>query len=343
MKGKEGYWNSEALKNILSKVVGPTALLLLIGISLYLFISTIILIFLTESEKEVKIPYVVGKRFIDVYNSLERSGLSPEISFYDVFDIDNGVILNQHPECGSIVSEGTKLKLIVSRSNLLVDVPNLIGLQLPFAMNKMKNLHVYNRSISLGIGVISYIQSDKSANNIVIDQNPIAGEEVTPDRKINLLVSAGKSDIDMKMPNLIGQSIDLCFNLLLSKGLSIYEEIKITSSKKMSGLIISQEPKKGTPISKGDKAKLKIYYYPLKEHPYISYEKIDYTVPTNRERAIYEAYIEDDSSKRVRFYRQMDGGETMSFVFKRRGNARISIVSDKKIIEVIGIRVQNFE
>ena len=41
---------------------------------------------------------------------------------------------------------------------------------------------------------------------------------MTPDRRVNMLVSAGRTGVDMLMPDITGQSIDLCFDLLLAKG-----------------------------------------------------------------------------------------------------------------------------
>ncbi len=41
--------------------------------------------------------------------------------------------------------------------------PNLTGIELPFAVNKLKNLHSHNRSVSLATGAITYIPSEKTA------------------------------------------------------------------------------------------------------------------------------------------------------------------------------------
>ena len=197
--------------------VGRIALIFFVGLSFYLFVSTITLLLLTKPDREVKVPDVVGKQFVDVCNGLVRKGLKPEVRFQDVYDITSGTILNQYPEGGEIVYEGGALKLLVSRSALYVDVPNLTGIELPFAVNKLRNLHSHNRSVSLAIGATTYIPSDKTAENIVLDQSPKAGEKVTPDRRVNILVSAGKIEGDMLMPDVTGQSIDLCLDLLLSK------------------------------------------------------------------------------------------------------------------------------
>ncbi|MBN2402585.1 MAG: PASTA domain-containing protein [Spirochaetes bacterium] len=319
------------------RMAARLAVILFIGLSLYLFISSIILLFLTKSDKEVTVPYVVGKRFEDVYNSLVRKGFVPEIKPYEVFDMDNGIILDQYPENGKIVFEGEKIKLVVSRSKVYLPVPNLVGSKLPFAVNKLKNINYNDRSYAVGTGVISYIPSDTIAESTVIEQNPEPGEEISPDRKVNLLVSSGKVEGEMKMPNLRTQSVDIGFDLLLSRGLGISEEIIITDSESKSGIIVSHNPGAGESIQAGMLVKLKVYYYPQREKPYAAYERVTYTVPSDEKEGIFEAYIDDSSSKRIRFSRKMKPGWKIDFIFKRKGKAKISITNNKKVIETIWI------
>ncbi len=332
--------NGSGIKTLYFKTYGRIALIFFIGFSFFLLVSSIILIFLTKPEAEVKIPYVIGKQYTDIHNTLIRKGLTPKLSFYDVYDMDNGIILSQHPESGSIVSEGSKLKLLVSRSRILVDIPNVTGMELPFAKNKLKNLHVFNRSVALMVGIVSYVPSDKHGENIVIDQSPRAGEKVTPDRRVNLLVSAGKKDAEMKMTDLAGQSIDLCYELLTAKGLIVEEEILTVQDRGKSGLIETQTPAKDAEVKKGDIIKLKVNYFPMLDRPYYCYEKIEYTIPKGEPQGLYEAYVEDDKSKRLIYSIQGKSGDRMNFVFHRTGNARVKILGNKNVIKTIKFNVE---
>ncbi len=334
--------NSNVDKFVFLKTYGRIAIVFFIGISIFLFFSTAVLMFLTKPSKEVRVPDVEGKKFIDVYNSIMRRGIRPELKFRDVYDIDNGIVLRQYPEKDRIVAEGSVLRLVVSRSGLFVDVPNCIGFDLPRAVNKLKNLHYHERSISLSLGVVSYIPSSKSAANIVIDQSPRYGEKVNPDRKINFLVSMGDMEADNTMPDLTGQSINLCYDLLAAKGLAIQEEIVNTGEMKMSGIVAGQVPASGSKIEKGETARLRVYWYPLREHPFNAYEKIDYKIPTDQEKGLYEAYVEDNKSRRIRFSRTMSPGQNIEFIFQRTGNAKVTILREKKTVTVMRIHVEKY-
>lgn len=307
-----------------------------------MLVSFIMLIFLTKPENEVEVPSLVGKQYIDVHNSLIRRGLRPIIKFYDVFDIDNGIVLNQFPEAGEIIAEGSNVKLVVSRGSLMIDVPALTGIELPFAINKLKNLHIHDRSVSLSLGVVSYIPSATIGENVIIAHSPGKGEKVTLDRKINILVSAGKKDIETKMPDVTGQSIDLCYSLLLAHGLDVRQEIVKTGNIGESGIVITQSPIKEAAIKKGDAAVLKVQYYPVTEHQYLGYEMIEYTIPSDEPKGLYEAVVEDNKSKRICYSRQMSPGQQISFVFHRTGNSKISILANKNTIKVLTIEVEDF-
>ncbi|MBP7585971.1 MAG: PASTA domain-containing protein [Spirochaetes bacterium] len=325
---------AEIPKSFYYRTLGRIALIFFLGFSVFLFISTLILIFLTKPEGEVEVPNVIGKRYIEVSNTLVRRDLRPQISFENVYDIENGIILSQNPDPGSIIISGSRVHLTVSRSNLFVEVPNVVGLELPFALNKLKNQHVNERSVSLPIGVISYIPSEKSAENIVIDQSPKPGEKITLERKMNLLISAGKVDEKMEMPDVTGQSIELCFGLIAAKGVSIAQNVVAINQKELSGLVTSQNPGKGAKINKGDKVALNVNYYKMDTHPYVAYEHVNYIIPSDEKAGPYEAYVEDNTAKKLCYQSDLNPGQPMSFVFHRTGNARVSILSNKRVIKV---------
>lgn len=321
------------------KSIGRIAVIFFIGFSLFLLVSTIMLIMLTKPAKEVVVPDVEGKRFIEVYNSLMRKSFRPEIKFRDIADQDDGFIVSQYPKKGKVVPENSSLKILVSRSAYYIEVPNLIGKELPLALNNLKNIHRHEKTISLGTGVISFVPSDTVGDKLVIDQSPRAGEKITPDRKIHLLVSTGKTGVDAAMPDVTGQSIELCYDLLRAKGLTVIEEIVATDDKNRSGLVVTQAPARGSAVQKDGTATVQVSLLKLDKHPYSAYEKIEYVVPQDEKAGFYEAQVDDGHSRRIRFARKSSPGQKISFIFLRQGDAKITILRDKKRIGDITINV----
>lgn len=313
--------------------------LMLVYVTLFLVVSTFMLVKLTQPAGKVSVPDVTGKKFTQVYNSLIQKELKPVLTFKDAGDIDAGLVLRQHPVAGAIVSRESRIKLVVSRNAQKVELPPLVGDELVIAKNKLKTLNIGERKISLETGVISYVPSESHAENVVIAQSPKAGESVTPDSRVNLLVSMGSVKPEMKMPDVVTQHIDLSFDLLLSYGVNIEQEVVDTDDINQSGVILEQNPAAGSTLSKGDTVKLKVAFFERDMNYYAAYEKVSVIVKKSKEEkpSLYEAWIDDDSQKRVRFSKMCMPGEEISFVFYRKGNARVELVKDKKKEKVIRI------
>lgn len=309
----------------------------------FLLVATLMLVALTSPNKKVKVPSLIGKRFVSVYSTLAKSGITPEITFYDVHDVEDGIILNQSPQAGGIISEEDKISLIVSKNILEVEVPSLIGKSFTSAKNTLQSLHIGKKTVSLGVGVVSYIPSEKSADNIVLEQSPKPGEKISPNTKINLLVSSGSDDKDkMRMPRVTRQSIDLVFDLLLAKGVDVSQQI-VETSRRNNGRILSQKPFARQKIHRNERVRLKVGYSPSKERLYTGYERITYTIPESEKKGLYQAFIEDDSSKRIRFARNLKPEGKIDFIFFRTGNAKVRIERDKKVIKIFTLNVNSFE
>jgi len=115
-----------------------------------------------------------------------------------------------------------------------------------------------------------------------------------------------------------------------------------TPDKKQSGTIVSQTPQKNSAVKKGDTAVIKILWHPIKEHPYISYEKVEYVIPADQKPGLFEAVVEDNLSKRIQFANTMKPGEKISFIFHRVGSAKIFVTNNKKSIRVLSIDVEEY-
>lgn len=314
-------------------------LLLFLYFNLFIFASTIMIIIRTRPAGKVTVPTLTGEKFTFVYNILERNSLKPEIKYEDVFDIEDGVILRQDPQSGEVVSKNSRITLVVSRNELEVEVPSLIGSPLSSAKTKLLNLHTGQRTVSLLTGVVTYMPSDKP-EGIVLQQSPAAGEKVPHSLRVNILVSSG-SVSDALMPDIKGQSIDLVYDLLVSKGCVVEQEIVNTDSPDLSGQILEQSVSAGTSISSGMTVKLKVAYFPIKEHLYNAYELVKYEMKKS-DMSLVEAYVEDDLGNRLCYSANTDGGKEIAFIFARHGNARVSILRNKKLVTVMSVRMTQF-
>jgi beta-lactam-binding protein with PASTA domain len=313
--------------------------LLVIYITLFLIVSTFMLVRLTQPAGKVAVPDVTGKQFTQVYNTLVQKELNPVLSFTDAVDIDPGLVLRQYPEAGKVVSKESRVKLVISRNQQKLEMPELTGEELVIARNKLLTLNIGERKISLKTGIVSYVPSEKHAENIVIGQSPKAGELVTPNSSVNLLVSMGSNNPEMTMPDITNQHIDLTFDLLLSHGVNIIQQIETVDELNQTGMILNQIPAPGAALNKGDTVTLTVAHFERDRKYYNSYERVSFIVPGKSDESpvLIEAWINDDLGKRVRYSNVIKPGEDAQFVFHRTGNAQIEIMKAKKKEKVIRI------
>lgn len=311
--------------------------LILVYFTFFLIVSTFMLVKLNQPAGKVSVPDVTGKQFDLVYNSLIKKELKPELKFFDATDVDSGLIVRQYPAAGRVVSRGNRIVLTVSRNIEKVEVPDLVGSSLVIAKNKLETINVGAKNVSLETGVISYMPSSEHGENVVIMQSPKAGERLSQGQKVNLLVSMGGMSAEMSMPELVGQHVDLAFDLLLSKGFVVQEEVVAVDSVEESGKILEQSIEPGASFASGDILNLKVGFYDRDNFYYQAYEHVSFLVPKNSGEGLYEAIIVDDLAQRVRFSKVCKPGEKFEFVFARKGGAKVEITLNKEKIKVLRI------
>jgi beta-lactam-binding protein with PASTA domain len=218
-------------------------------------------------------------------------------------------------------------------------VPNLIGIELPIAKNNLNKIHHHDRTVSIRTGVITYTPSDKVASNIIINQSPKAGGKITPAQKINLLVSSGPADGANTIPQVVGQSIDLCFDLLRAKGLNVIQQINIVSDRNASGVVSAQTPAAGTTITPDMTIRLTVNYFPMTDKSYHAYERINYEIPRRMPVGKYEIVVEDQESTRIVFSGEPNAARRLEAIYHRAGNARITILKDKRAVQRFNVEV----
>ena len=337
---KENQLNEPRLKYF--RPVSKIILIMFLLFSLFLFVSTIIIIIRTKPAKSVKVPNLVGQRFSDISNSLIRDGLKPQVRLRETFNVESGIVLKQYPESGAVIPEGNSVKLTVSRNGYMLEVPDFVGKSLPVPKNSLRSIHYHGRNFTVVTGVVSYVPSEKTPENIIIAQSPKSGERISPDCRINLLVSAGNVEDERLMPDVLNQSIDIAYDLLAAKKVNVTQEIVETWDKSMNGLVVEQSQPPQSPLANNASVRLKVAVYPVKGHPYYAYEKIQYTIPASYSDGRFEAYVEDNGQKRTCFSENMKGGQQMNFVFHRIGKAKITIMRDKETLTVMGIDVEDY-
>lgn len=198
----------------------------------------------------VKVPSVVGLSFEDAKKKLDGAGLEGlqgNIKYDPSKPI--GTVLEQNPPPEQMVKDGRRIYLDISGGEQLYDVPNLIG-------RTVREAKFILGQRNLELQELEDRQSAQYPTGIVISQIEQTGSKVKKGTKIGVVVSVGLETGDLKIPNVIGKSLDEAKKLILSSKLSIGKISFQPSTNVPLDAVIEQYPKGGSMAKENQKIDL---------------------------------------------------------------------------------------
>jgi beta-lactam-binding protein with PASTA domain len=221
----------------------------LAAFSIFLFalvwtIDSIFLPKLVRDAETAKVPSVIGKTQAEAEDAIAKIGLqfSKQSDQYSE-SVPSGSIINQIPKPDELVKKGRTIYLIVSKGKETVNAPFLVGQPLRTAKVSIMNM-------GLEVGKIEYDNSLSFGADTIISQRPASGKPVPYGGKIDIVVSKGQ-DNQVKIPQLIGSTLDEAKSLILQSELVLGNSSFLKHETFASGVVINQNPPPGTLVNKG--------------------------------------------------------------------------------------------
>ncbi len=195
-------------------------------------------------SKTVAVPQLVGKYYdaLKVYPGLE---IRVEDEVYDA-TFEEGQIINQIPVYGSPpVNQGTVIHITVSKGPepKTILMQNLVDLSQDRAIDILDS-----QSLNLEYEIKEEYNDSIAAGN-VIRTSPTADKQLSSGQTVTLWVSLGKEDVleEKKMPNLVGQKLDMAINILKAYGFPEPEYVDVYSYQDV-GIVVEQSEEKDAKI-----------------------------------------------------------------------------------------------
>lgn len=160
-----------------------------------------------------------------------------------------GIILSQNPAPQSKVKRGRVVKVVVSKGEKMVLVPDLKGVSL-------RQAEIMLHEKGLEAGEINWVASDTFPRNVVVGGSPSFGLSVPVGMSVNLEVSLGRSPDTVATPNLAGTSLEEARSILKELGLEIGQVTYEIKSGLPVDIVLEQFPPKGAEVVKGTKINL---------------------------------------------------------------------------------------
>jgi beta-lactam-binding protein with PASTA domain len=196
--------------------------------------QTVVRIDVSSGKPEVQIPSVVGQTVEDAVAELTRAGLDAQVVEVNS-DKDQGTVTAQSPGAGTVVVEGTQVRINVSKGPKPVSVPNVVGLPYDQAASELQRA---------GFNVNRIDEESDQAAGIVTSQTPSGGSEGSKGSTVTLTVSKGPST--SAVPDVTSQDYAIAQTTLEQAGFRSKIVFEDTEDQTLDGIVISQDPVGGS-------------------------------------------------------------------------------------------------
>ncbi len=236
-------------KKMMPWIISLIALIILGAVGGYLISSKL----LNDNSGDIEVPSLKGMTYEEASDELDSLKLKI-VKGDEVYsaDIEKGNIVSQSPIAKSKVKEGTKVKVNISKGKKAGLVPDVVGKK--FNESDIASLL---GQYGFSLGNVTYEESDKYDEGVIISQNPSAGSNQKSGSSVSLVVSKGKKE-KSKVPTLTGLTADQAVQALNDAGLDVgdisYEESNVYGK----DYVMWQQYSAGTELKKGTSVSIKI-------------------------------------------------------------------------------------
>lgn len=279
---------------------------------------------------EVSIPNLKYKDLATALEEAEAYGLVIRLrgEKYDS-NVRRGFIMEQFPEHGSIVKEGSNIDIYISLGTSRVECPSVVNKSLERATAMIENAF-------LQVGKKTYINSLEVEKGLIINQSPGPGEQIKRGAEVDLLISKGADVVRYKMPDLVGRDIEAVGDII--KEMRFTAKVNPIEQPKMKdGTILRQYPQAGEPITFYADIQLDISQSSepsvVTEKKLIHYEFISFKVPDQGKDVRVEMKAIEGTGEKVIFDRKCKPLEKIEISFGCRGDTLVQIYLDGSFLE----------
>jgi len=194
--------------------------------------------FAKSDVPQVSVPNVVDLPRAQAIKTLDKFGLKADITLKNSNDVAKGLVLTQDPPLGTLVNEGSKVKLTVSAGKEMVQIPpDIVDMNLRDAVDALTALDLHARPVE---------EHSTETKGQVTHTDPLPGQRVAVGSFVTVYFSAGLVEV----PSVIDQTQDDATNLLTGLGFQVTPSFD-PSSDQPAGTVIAQTPEAGKKVPYG--------------------------------------------------------------------------------------------
>lgn len=270
------------------------------------------------SSKEIPVPSVVGMSYEKAESELKALELKVTSDEVASDSVPVGQVISQSPSAGTKVKEKRIIHLTISKGGRVLLVPDLKGLTLDQAKNRLEKL-------GLTLGSIKNGNDPAEPSDTIISQTPHGGEKSSIGAQINIIVNVKQTSL---VPNVVGMPLAEA-RLALAKQKIGIEAIKMEKGMQdnTSAVVISQDP------AAGEEGSMVTLTIGKKEEKKNKKGTVNITMPESGGSRHVEIYVTDDDGKKTIFNSSVKPGSTINKDVSGTGQVRVQVLIDGSVVQ----------
>ncbi|MEW6378669.1 MAG: PASTA domain-containing protein [bacterium] len=297
------------------------------GLFILGFLSALITINLVMQKEQVKVPPLIGKDVVDALEILNSLGLNLVVESREFHQtMPTNTIISQSPAGGKLLKSGRDIKVALSKGTQMVIIPDVKGEPLVRAQSILQENN-------LKTGYLAKIYRRNIEENIIISQDPPAGDKIRRGGLVSLLVSQGQEPVHYCMPELIGKSLTEAEQTIQGLHLAIGNIDYEFHTELKPDVIIAQFPENGYRVLQGEKVNLRVSKDKSIEDEIGTYKVLQYTVPAGSGRKRVRIVLRDDQGVKEIFHEEKNPGDQIELLVKATPKAVALIYVDDNFIK----------
>jgi len=243
------------LSTIEDYVAGHLRIFIILVICLVVFVGLIavsVFFIAINGEEKTMVPDVTGKELTEALLELQVKELYPRLQLrYSQSSRDKGLILEQEPKPGQFVKAGRRIRLVVSQGIVVNRVENFVSKNIDEVRLDIQTINATAGGTAL-LSIkepLMYQFSSESAGTIIA-QKPEPNTAISGPMALEFVVSRGRENQSIAVPQLAGLSLSKALELISSSGINFYFLTREKTGNEGGETVVSQLPAADTTASK---------------------------------------------------------------------------------------------
>lgn len=242
------------------------AVAIIIAIVAIFFVGKLLGFFDLPMGSDMEVPNFVGLTVEEGNEIVKELGLNNVVATTaPSTEYEANYIISQSPEEGTEIDEDTKIELVVSSGKVessedeetgeeenteesqpeegKINVPDVVGMTEAEAKVKLENEEF--------VVVKEYEESPSVEKGNVISQSPLAATNAARKSEVTIVVSSGKTEVEVTVPDLTGKDEDAAKAALEAAGLTCTSTMEENSNTVSAGYVCRQSIEAGAKVLEG--------------------------------------------------------------------------------------------